>query len=79
MSMQQLVKLCMDNILRLHGTRISLVSDRDTRFTSCVRKVFQDVTGTKLKFRIDFYPQTNGQSERTIQVLEDLLRSCVLV
>lgn len=79
MSMQQLVKLCMDNILRLHGTRISLVSDRIERFTSCVRKEFQDVTGTKLKFRIDFHPQTNGQSERTIQVLEDLLRSCVLV
>lgn len=52
MSMQQLIKLCMDNILRLHGTPISVVSDRDACFTSCVRKEFQDAMGMELKFSI---------------------------
>ena len=78
MSMQQLVKLYTDNIVKLHGTPISIVSDRDARFTSRIWKEFQNAMGTELKFSTAFHPQTDGQSERTIQVLEDLLRSCVL-
>ena len=78
MSMEQLVKLYMDNIVRLHRTPVTIVSDRDPRFTSKLWKEFQEAMGTELKFSTAFHPQTNGQSERTIQVLEDLLRSCVL-
>ena len=78
MSMQQLVKLYTDNMVKLHGTPISIVSDRDARFTSRIWKEFQNAMGTELKFSTAFHPQTDGQSERTIQVLEDLLRSCVL-
>ena len=78
MSMQQLVKLYIDNIVKLHGMPISIVSDRDARFTSRIWKEFQNAMGTELKFSTAFHPQTDGQSERTIQVLEDLLRSCVL-
>ena len=68
----------MDNIVKLHGTPITIVSDRDPRFTSKLWREFQEAMCTKLRFSIAFHPQTDGQSERTIQVLEDLLRSCVL-
>ena len=78
MSMEQLVKLYMDNIVRLNGTPVTIVSDRDPRFTSKLWKEFQEAMGTELRFSTAFHPQTDGQSEMTIQVLEDLLRSCVL-
>ena len=68
----------MDNIVRLHGTPITIMSDKDPRFTSKLWREFQEVMGTELRFSTAFHPQTDGQSERTIQVLEDLLRSCVL-
>ena len=78
MSMEQLVKLYMDNIVRLHGTPVTIVSYRDPRFTSKLWKEFQEAMGTELRFSTTFHPQTDGQSERMIQVPEDLLRSCVL-
>ncbi|KAJ9538563.1 hypothetical protein OSB04_031296 [Centaurea solstitialis] len=53
-------------------------SDRDTRFTSRFWERFQEEMGTKLHFSTAFHPQTDGQSERTIQTLEDMLRACVL-
>nr|GFD12549.1 putative nucleotidyltransferase, ribonuclease H [Tanacetum cinerariifolium] len=51
---------------------------RDPRFASRFWKGFQKAWGTRLKFNTAFYPQTDGQSERTIQTLEDMLRSCAL-
>ena len=54
------------------------MSDRDPRFTAHVWKSFQKAMGTRLTMSIAFHPQTDGQSERTIQVLEDMLRACVL-
>ena len=65
-------------IIRLHGVPISIVSDRDPRFTTHFWKSFQKAIGTWLTMSTAFYPQTDGQSERTIQVLEDMLRTCVL-
>nr|GEZ87889.1 retrotransposon protein, putative, Ty3-gypsy subclass [Tanacetum cinerariifolium] len=65
-------------IVRLHGTRTSIVSDRDSRFTSHFWKGLQKAWGTRLKFSTVFHPQTNGQSERTIQNLEDMLKACAL-
>ncbi|RVW24090.1 Transposon Ty3-I Gag-Pol polyprotein [Vitis vinifera] len=55
-----------------------IVSDRDPRFTSRFWHSLQKALGTKLSFSTAFHPQTNGQSERVIQVLEDLLRACIL-
>ena len=78
MSMQQLVKLYTDNIVKLHGPPISIVSDRDARFTSRIWKEFQDAMGTELKFSTTFHPQTDGQLERIIQTLKDMMRACVL-
>ncbi|CAA7037527.1 unnamed protein product [Microthlaspi erraticum] len=65
-------------IVRLHGVPASIVSDRDPRFTSEFWRAFQAEMGTKVHLSTAYHPQTYGQSERTIQTLEDLLRMCVL-
>ncbi|KAG7567925.1 Zinc finger CCHC-type superfamily [Arabidopsis thaliana x Arabidopsis arenosa] len=67
-----------DEIVRLHGVPVSIVSDRDTRFTSHFWKAFQKALGTRVNLSTAYHPQTDGQSERTIQTLEDMLRACVL-
>ncbi|GJW88455.1 retrotransposon protein, putative, ty3-gypsy subclass [Tanacetum coccineum] len=67
-----------DRNLDLHGTPTSIVSDRDPKFTSRFWKGLQKAWGTRLKFSTAFHPQTDGQSERTIQTLEDMLRACAL-
>ena len=54
------------------------MSDRDPRFTTHFWKSFQKAMGTWLTMSTAFHPQTNGQSERTIQILEDMLRACIL-
>ena len=64
--------------MRLHGVPISIVSDRDPRFTLHFWESLQKAMGTKLHFSTAFYPQTDGQSERTIQTLEDMMRASVL-
>nr|GFB23362.1 putative reverse transcriptase domain-containing protein [Tanacetum cinerariifolium] len=51
---------------------------RDPRFASRFWKGLQKAWGTRLKFSTAFHPQTVGQTERTIQTLEDMLRSCAL-
>ena len=65
-------------IVRLHGVPVSIVLDRDPRFTVHFWKSFQKAIGTRLTMSTTFHPQTDGQSERTIQVLEEMLRACVL-
>ena len=64
--------------MRLHGAPVSIVSDRYPRFTSKFWSKLQDALGTQLNFSTAFHPQTNGQSERTIQTLEDMLRAHVM-
>ena len=68
----------MQEIVRLHGVPISIVSDRDPKFTTHFWKSFQRVMGTRLMMNITFHPQMDGQLERTIQTLEDMLQACVL-
>nr|GEV34575.1 putative nucleotidyltransferase, ribonuclease H [Tanacetum cinerariifolium] len=77
-SVSRLAEIFQQEIVRLHGTPSAIVSDRDPRFASRFWKGLQKAWGTRLKFSIAFHPQTNGQSERTIQTLEDMLRSCTL-
>ena len=57
---------------------MSIILDRDPRFTSIFLGKLQEALNTRLKFSTAFHPQTNGQSEIVIQVLEDMLRSCVI-
>ncbi|KAG8496459.1 hypothetical protein CXB51_007559 [Gossypium anomalum] len=77
-SLNKLADLYIREIVRLHGIPLSIISDRDPRFTSWFGQKLQDALGTKLNFSTAFHPQTDGQSERVIQILEDMLRCCVL-
>ncbi|GJR34216.1 reverse transcriptase domain-containing protein [Tanacetum coccineum] len=61
-----------------HGVPMLIISDRDARFTSRLWKTFQKALGTRLDMIMAYHPQTDGQSERTIQTLEDMLRACVI-
>ena len=68
----------LDSIVALHGVPVSIVSDRGQQFTSRFWKKLQEALGTKLDFSTAFHSQTDGQSERTIQTLEDMLQMCVM-
>ncbi|KAM2370076.1 hypothetical protein ACFXTH_047440 [Malus domestica] len=77
-STEILGKIYIQEIVKLHGIPLSIVSDRDSKFTSQFWDSLQRALGTQLNFSSAFHPQTDGQSERTIQILEDMLRACVL-
>ena len=77
-SLDKLAELYIKEIVRLHGIPISIISDQDQRFTSRFWGKLQMTLGTRLKFSTEFHPQTDGQSERVIQIMEDMLRSCVI-
>ena len=71
---KKLARLYSKDIVWLHGTPVSIVLDRDAKFTSMFWKELQARFGIKLKFSTVLHPQTNGQSDRMIQTLEDILR-----
>ena len=77
-SLDKLAELYIKEIVRLHGIPVSIISDRDPRFTSRFWGKLQEALGTRLNFSIAFHPHTDGQSERVIQILEDMLRSCAI-
>ena len=77
-TLQRFYRLYIREIVRLHGVPVSIVSDRDLRFTAHFWKSFQKVMGTRLTMSTALHPQTDGQFERTIHVLEDMLRACIL-
>ena len=77
-SPQKLAELFMNHIVSLHGVLVSIISNRDPRFTSRFWKGLMKKLGVKLNLTTFFHPQTDGQSKRTIQTLEDMLKSCVL-
>ncbi|GJW48137.1 putative reverse transcriptase domain-containing protein [Tanacetum coccineum] len=61
-----------------HGIPVSIICDRDGRFTSNFWKSFQKALGTELSMSTTYHLETDGQSKRTIQTLEDILRTCVI-
>ncbi|KAI5336143.1 hypothetical protein L3X38_015409 [Prunus dulcis] len=77
-SLNKLAKIFIEEIVILHGVPVSIVSYRDPRFTSRFWTKLNEAFGTQLQFSTAFHPQTDGQSERTIQTLEDMLRACAL-
>ena len=76
--MEKLTRTYLKEIVRLHGVPVSIISDRDSRFTSKFWQSLQKSLGTRLDMSTAYHPQTDGQSERTIQTLEDMLRACVI-
>jgi hypothetical protein len=68
----------MARIVCLHGVPKKIVSDRGSQFTSRFWRSFHENMSTKLNFSTAYHPQTDGQTERTNQVLEDMLRACAL-
>ncbi|GAB2284509.1 hypothetical protein Dimus_039673 [Dionaea muscipula] len=77
-SLERLARLYIREIIRLHGAPVTIVSDRDPRFVSKFWGALHREFGTRLSFSTAYHPQTDGQSERTIQTLEDMLRACAL-
>ncbi|GJY54435.1 putative reverse transcriptase domain-containing protein [Tanacetum coccineum] len=76
--MEKLMKLYMKEVVTRHGVPVSIISDRDGRFTSLFWQALHKALGTRLDMSTVYHPETDGQSERTIQTLEDMLRACVL-
>ncbi|KAF5807867.1 putative nucleotidyltransferase, Ribonuclease H [Helianthus annuus] len=74
----KLAEIYLREIVARHGVPISIISDRDGRFVSRIWQSFQEAFGSQLDLSTAFHPQTDGQSERTIQTLEDMLRACAM-
>ncbi|GJX96565.1 putative reverse transcriptase domain-containing protein [Tanacetum coccineum] len=77
-SMERLTRLYIKEIVSRHGLPISIISDRDSHFTSRFWQSMQNALGTQLDMSTAYHPETDGQSKRTIQTLEDMLRACVI-
>ncbi|GJT62251.1 reverse transcriptase domain-containing protein [Tanacetum coccineum] len=77
-STEKLAKIYIDEIVARHGVPVSIILDRDGRFTSRCWQTVQKALGTRLDMSMTYHPQTDGQSKRTIQALEDMLRACVI-
>ncbi|GJX12812.1 putative reverse transcriptase domain-containing protein [Tanacetum coccineum] len=77
-SIEKLAQLYLKEIVCKHGVPTSIISDRDSLFTSRFWKSLQEAMGTQLDMSTAYHPETDGQSERTIQTLEDMLRACVI-
>ncbi|XP_075088532.1 uncharacterized protein LOC142170504 [Nicotiana tabacum] len=77
-SAEDYAKLYIKEIVLLHGTPLSIISDCGAQFTVNFWKSFQKGLGTRVNLNIAFYPQIDGQAECTIQTLEDMLRACVI-
>ncbi|GJX97958.1 putative reverse transcriptase domain-containing protein [Tanacetum coccineum] len=65
-------------VVTRHGIPIPIICDHDPRFASNFWRSLQKALGTSLDMKTTYHPQTDGQSERTIQTLEDMLRACVI-
>ncbi|GJR25218.1 reverse transcriptase domain-containing protein [Tanacetum coccineum] len=77
-SMEKLTRLYLKEVVSRHGVPVLIISDRDSRFTSHFWQSLQKALGTQLDMSIAYHLQIDGQSERTIQTLEDMLRACVI-
>jgi transposase InsO family protein len=77
-SRPQLVELYMSRIVCLHGVPKKIVSDRGTQFTLKFWERLHETLDTQLRFSFAYHPQTDGQTERVNQILEDMLSVCAL-
>ncbi|GJT55311.1 putative reverse transcriptase domain-containing protein [Tanacetum coccineum] len=77
-TLEKLTRQYLKEVVSKHGVPVSIISDRDGKFTSHFWKSLNKALGTRLDMSTAYHPETDGQSERTIQTLEDMLRACVL-
>nr|GEV70030.1 reverse transcriptase domain-containing protein [Tanacetum cinerariifolium] len=77
-TLEKLTRQYLKEVVSNHGVPVSIISDHDGKFTSHFWKSLNKALGTRLDMSIAYHPETDGQSERTIQTLEDMLRACVL-
>ncbi|GKD45219.1 putative reverse transcriptase domain-containing protein, partial [Tanacetum coccineum] len=77
-SMEKLTRLFLKEIVCRHGVPVLIISDQDSHFRSRFWRSLQEAWGTNLDISTPYHPQMDGQSERTIQTLEDMLRACVI-
>ncbi|GJS24327.1 hypothetical protein Tco_0452959 [Tanacetum coccineum] len=77
-SMEKLARLYIKEVVARHEIPVSIICDRDPRFASRFWRSLQKALGTTLDMSTAYHPETDGQSERTIQTLEDMLRACVI-
>ncbi|GKB27600.1 putative reverse transcriptase domain-containing protein [Tanacetum coccineum] len=77
-SLEKLTRHYLKEVVSRHGVSVSIISDRDGRFASHFWRSLHKALGTRLDMSTTYHLQTDGQSERTIQTLKDMLRACVL-
>ncbi|GKB48329.1 putative reverse transcriptase domain-containing protein [Tanacetum coccineum] len=77
-TIEKLTRQYLKEVVSRHRVPVSIISDRDNKFTSHFLKSLNEALGTQLDMSTAYHPQTDGQSERTIQTLEDMLRACVM-
>ncbi|GKD71879.1 reverse transcriptase domain-containing protein, partial [Tanacetum coccineum] len=77
-SMEKLTRQYLKKVVMRHGVPVLIIFDRDGRFTSQFSQSLQKALGTQLDLSTAYHPQADGQSERTIQTLEDMLRAWVI-
>nr|GEY71615.1 reverse transcriptase domain-containing protein [Tanacetum cinerariifolium] len=77
-TLEKLTRQYLKEVVSKHGVPVSIISDRDGKFTSHFWKSLNKALGTRLDMSTAYHLETDGQSERTIQTLEDMLRACVL-
>ncbi|GKE87268.1 putative reverse transcriptase domain-containing protein, partial [Tanacetum coccineum] len=77
-SMEKLTRQYLKEVISRHGVPVLIIFDRDGRFTSQFWQSLQKALDTQLDMSTAYHPQTDGQSERTIQTLEDMLCACVI-
>nr|GEY00327.1 putative reverse transcriptase domain, ribonuclease H-like domain, aspartic peptidase domain protein [Tanacetum cinerariifolium] len=76
--MDKLARIYLKEVVTRHGIPVSIISDRDPRFASNFWRSLQNTLGTRLDMSTAYHSETDGQSERTIQTLEDMLRACTI-
>nr|GEU86494.1 putative reverse transcriptase domain-containing protein [Tanacetum cinerariifolium] len=76
--LDKLARLYLSRIVARHGIPVSIICDRDGRFTSNFWRSFQKALSSDISMSTTYHPKTDGQSERTIKTLEDMLRACVI-
>jgi transposase InsO family protein len=77
-SAERYAEIYIDLVVRLHGVPKTILSDRGTQFIARFWAQVQESLGTKLIHRSSYHPQTDGQTERVNQIVEDMLRACVI-